>query len=160
MLPGATLCHEGQFEGRRIKVPVQLDERAPEPPDMSLQAFYHALTLEYHDPAYHDGLYMALAINPILHDDTGCRGLIAFAWAYGESVESWRVVIVNLTDHAVKGRVMLPLPELMRVLRWHLHDALNPELLVSYTGDELLVCGLPVELAPYQSHLLRLSADS
>jgi glycosidase len=42
-LPGAKLWHEGQFEGRRIKVPVQLARRPEEPVNHSLWAFYREL---------------------------------------------------------------------------------------------------------------------
>jgi hypothetical protein len=42
-LPGANLWHEGQFEGRKIKLPVQLARRPEEPVDGSLRAFYRDL---------------------------------------------------------------------------------------------------------------------
>jgi hypothetical protein len=42
-LPGAKLWHEGQFEGRRIKLPVQLARRPEEPVDEDLRAFYGEL---------------------------------------------------------------------------------------------------------------------
>jgi hypothetical protein len=42
-LPGAKLWHEGQFEGSRIKLPVQLARRPEEPVDGSLRAFYREL---------------------------------------------------------------------------------------------------------------------
>jgi len=42
-LPGAKLWHEGQFEGRRIKLPVQLARRPEEPVNGSLRAFYREL---------------------------------------------------------------------------------------------------------------------
>jgi glycosidase len=42
-LPGAKLWHEGQFEGRNIKLPVQLARRFEEPVDQSLRAFYREL---------------------------------------------------------------------------------------------------------------------
>ena len=37
-LPGATLWHEGQFEGRRVRPPVFLSRRPDEPPDAELAA--------------------------------------------------------------------------------------------------------------------------
>jgi glycosidase len=42
-LPGAKLWHEGQFEGRRIKLPVQLARRPEEPVNQSLREFYREL---------------------------------------------------------------------------------------------------------------------
>src|SRR5260370_7366119 len=42
-LPGATLYHDGQFEGRRVKLPVQLGRRPDEPLDSDLRDFYARL---------------------------------------------------------------------------------------------------------------------
>ena len=42
-LPGAKLLHEGQLEGRRVRLPVFLSRRPDESPDRDLQAFYQRL---------------------------------------------------------------------------------------------------------------------
>ena len=42
-LPGATLWHEGQFEGRRVRPPVFLSRRPDEPPDLDLAGWYRRL---------------------------------------------------------------------------------------------------------------------
>jgi hypothetical protein len=42
-LPGATLWHEGQFEGRRVRPPVFLSRRPDEAPDLDLANWYRAL---------------------------------------------------------------------------------------------------------------------
>ena len=42
-LPGARLFHEGQFEGRRVRLPVFLGRRPDEPADEELRAFYGKL---------------------------------------------------------------------------------------------------------------------
>ena len=42
-LPGASLWHDGQFEGRRVQLPVFLGRRPDEPVDDDLRRFYHRL---------------------------------------------------------------------------------------------------------------------
>src|SRR5271157_2118927 len=42
-LPGATLWHEGQFEGRRVRPPVFLSRRPDEVPDLELAGWYRRL---------------------------------------------------------------------------------------------------------------------
>ena len=42
-LPGARLFHEGQFEGRKVRLPVFLGRRPEEPVDKDLQDFYTKL---------------------------------------------------------------------------------------------------------------------
>src|SRR6266576_5045966 len=43
VLPGATLWHEGQFEGRRVRPPVFLSRRPNEQPDRELADWYRRL---------------------------------------------------------------------------------------------------------------------
>ena len=42
-LPGARLLHEGQFEGRKVRLPVFLARRPDEPVDEALQIYYRKL---------------------------------------------------------------------------------------------------------------------
>src|SRR5512136_2795226 len=45
-LPGASLLHEGQFEGMKVRLPVFLARRPAEPVDQALAAFYENLLKE------------------------------------------------------------------------------------------------------------------
>jgi hypothetical protein len=49
-LPGARLFHEGQFEGRKVRVPVFLARRPAEPVDKPLQDFYDKLLAAINAP--------------------------------------------------------------------------------------------------------------
>ena len=46
-LPGACLIHEGQMEGRRVRLPVFLARRPEESPDSDLLAFYRTLLMTF-----------------------------------------------------------------------------------------------------------------
>lgn len=54
-LPGAKLFHEGQSEGRKVRVPVFLGRRPAEPVDKALQAFYGKLPAAINAPIFRDG---------------------------------------------------------------------------------------------------------
>src|SRR5271166_2474742 len=54
-LPGAKLFHEGQFEGRKVRLPVFLGRRPAEPIDEPLQAFYAKLLAAINAPVFRDG---------------------------------------------------------------------------------------------------------
>jgi hypothetical protein len=149
-LPGMRMMHDGQLEGRRIKLPVQLGRRSAETPDAVSVAFYQALLNEAAAPPYHDGVFLALATNPILGRDMGHEALIAFAWALDED---WRVVIVNDSFQTVKGRVMLPHPAMSGPREWELTDALSGES-ARLIGDDLLTAGVPVSLKAYGAMVL------
>src|SRR6185369_317952 len=54
-LPGARLFHEGQFEGRKTRVPVFLGRRPKEPVNRELQAFYKKLLKSIDSPVFRNG---------------------------------------------------------------------------------------------------------
>ena len=54
-LPGARLLHEGQFEGRKVRLPVFLARRPAEPIDPDLAAFYERLLQEAHRDVFRNG---------------------------------------------------------------------------------------------------------
>ena len=54
-LPGAKLLHEGQFEGRRTRLPVFLSRRPDESPDSDLQTFYKRLLAETARDVFRNG---------------------------------------------------------------------------------------------------------
>jgi Alpha amylase, catalytic domain len=149
-LPGAKLFHDGQFEGRRVRIPVQLGARPHEPVNEALLAFYRKLIAEVRDAPYHDGVYMALGSHPILGGDTGHEHLLAFAWALGED---WRIIVTNYSDQPVKGRTMLPRPAFAGLRTWRFHEVLGAVETVLIVGDDVLTSGLPVTLEPYGAQI-------
>ena len=54
-LPGARLLHEGQFEGRKVRLPVFLGRRPAEPVDQDLAAFYGRLLKETDRDVFRNG---------------------------------------------------------------------------------------------------------
>ncbi|MBX3085893.1 MAG: alpha-amylase [Anaerolineae bacterium] len=147
-LPGMKLFHEGQFEGRRIKLPVQLGTRPAEPVNMQLRDFYKRLLTELQKPPYHEGAFMQLAANPILGEDNSHEQILAFAWALDKS---WRIVAVNMVNTPVKGRLMIPNPAWRGTSPWRFEDVLTPGVVHLIPGDQVLSIGLALELAPHQA---------
>ena len=146
-LPGATLWHDGQFEGRRVKLPVFLDRRPDEPVDADLRGFYHRLVDG--SAAVRHGDWTVLDChgwpdNPTHHD------LLAWAWTGPEHGDvPHHVVVVNLSGHPCQARIPLPSP---RGGRWRLTDLLVG---AGYEreGDELVDPGLYVALPPWGAHV-------
>ncbi len=54
-LAGTKLLHEGQFEGRKVKLPVFLSRRLAEPVDHDLSAFYRRLLKETNQDVFRNG---------------------------------------------------------------------------------------------------------
>jgi hypothetical protein len=148
-LPGARLFHEGQFEGRRVRLPVFLGRRPDEPADEELRAFYKKLLRIIKNPVFREGQW-SLCEHTGWADNPSFRNLVAWNWV-GKDVRY--LIVVNLSGGAVQGRVHPPWYD-VREETWQLKDSLSG---VSYdrAGNEILADGLYVELEPWNFHFLQ-----
>jgi hypothetical protein len=142
-LPGARLFHEGQFEGRKVRLPVFLGRRPAEPVDKALQAFYDRLLAAINAPIFRDGEWK-LCERSGWPDNPSFQNLVAWSWVEDKDR---RLIVVNFSDSAVQARVQAPWEE-VRGATWRLIDALSD---ASYDrdGDEMAASGLYVELQPW-----------
>ncbi|MGW2047281.1 alpha-amylase [Streptomyces sp. NPDC001858] len=145
-LPGATLWHEGQFEGRRVRPPVFLARRPPEPVDESARDFHHRLLPAA--AAVRRGEWRPLTPTGWPDNDT-CRNLLAWTWTHPDARH---LVVVNHSDRPAQARLPLPWADL-RGADHRLTDLLTSQ---SYdrAGDELADQGLFVALDAWQAHVL------
>lgn len=142
-LPGLRLIHEGQPQGWRVKLPVQLGRRPEEPAVAGLEDFYRALLAELRHPIYHDGQWRLLEAHikedaPELH-----RGLAAHQWRLEND---FRVVVSNLTGQRTQGRVVVQLP--LAGASWQLTEVFSGDV-YDRDGDDMLDRGLYVDLPAY-----------
>ena len=147
--PGAKLIYDGQIEGRKVKLPVFLARRPPEPRDDALVAFYRSLLSTTHADLFHDGEWH-LCERHGWPDNASFHNIVAWSW----QLETERtLVVVNLADHRSQAMVQLPWDDL-RGRTWRLVETLNWECYVR-DGDELGTAGLFVELDAWRYHFLR-----
>lgn len=132
-LPGATLWHEGQFEGRRVRPPVFLARRPDEPPDHDLAAWYHRLLALAAEVRRGEWRLLDARGWP---DNQSCRRLLTWSWT---AAGTTHVVVVNFSDRPAQG--LLP----VRVRRYT--DLLDG------TVREQDLSPLYVALEPWGCHL-------
>ncbi|HVN13099.1 MAG TPA: alpha-amylase family glycosyl hydrolase [Kineosporiaceae bacterium] len=150
-LPGATLWHEGQFEGRRVQLPVFLGRRPAEPVAPELQAFSRRLLAAVSGHRLRDGAWSLLASTGWPDNRTN-DNLVAWAWS---RADAGHVVVVNLSDAPAQGRIPLPWPQLAHGLRTLEELLTNARL--DRDGSELVDPGLFVDLPAWGYHVLALS---
>jgi hypothetical protein len=151
-LPGAKLFHDGQFEGRRIKLPVQLGRRPAETVDHELGAFYRRLLGIVRSTSFQEGAWR-LCETIGWPDNSTHRNLLAWCWRrHGEGV----LVVVNASHQESQARVRMPWMELQG-RTWILNDALN-DLEYERGGNEMVHPGLFVDLDPYGFHVFEFSS--
>jgi hypothetical protein len=147
-LPGATLWHEGQFEGRRVRPPVFLARRPDEPADQDLRDFHHRLLAAVGSSSMRDGRWQLLDVTG-WPDNPTHQNLLAWSWI-GDDTR--HLVVVNLSDAPAQGRVPLPWPDLAgRPCR--LTDLLAGTV-YDRAGDELVHSGLFVALDGWHHHVV------
>jgi len=155
-LPGATLWHEGQFEGRRVRPPVFLSRRPGEPSDPALASWYRRLlaTVASHRVRAGDWQLLEVAGWP---DNDACRNLLAWSWTADDVAHGngRYVVVVNLSAEPADGRVGLGWTDL-HGRSWNLTDLLDDRV-YERSGDELADQGLYVALPPWGCHLLAMA---
>lgn len=148
-LPGAKLFHHGQFEGRRIQLPVQLRRQPEEAVDEDLQAFYKGLLKVIHAPAFKEGEW-SLCERRGWPDNTSCGNLLSWCWRKGERRF---LVVINFSHTRSQGRIQIPWTDL-KGRTCLLVDVMNGER-YERDGDEMLDQGLYVDLEAWRFHFLR-----
>ena len=152
--PGAKLVHEGQLEGRKVRLPVFLARRPDEPADAALAEFYRSLLRATSDDAFRNGEWQ-LCERSGWSDNGSFLNLVAWCWRQDERRY---LIVVNLADTQSQATVRVPWDQL-RGRNWRMDDVLSGR---SYTrsGDDLRGPGIYVELGPWACHFFRFEAPS
>jgi glycosidase len=147
-LPGLRLIHEGQLEGRQVKLPVHLGRRRPEGPVEGLEPFYRRLLAALSHPVFHDGAWKLLETGPKSPGDPGYQRAVGHQWILGEER---RIVAVNLSEQPAQFFLPVDMPKLADG-DCQLRDLLSDE---EYTrsGGEMLGRGLYVDLMGFGAHI-------
>ncbi len=148
-LPGARLFHEGQFEGRKIRLPVFLGRRPKEPVDDQLKDFYQRLLKDLDTPLFRNGQW-SLCECKGWPDNSSFRNLVAWSWLKDDDRY---LIVVNFSDSIVQGRVKVPWSDL-RDETLRLSDAFSGAR-YDRDGSEMLDAGLYVELLPWNYNFFR-----
>jgi glycosidase len=149
-LPGMRLYHQGELDGRKIRLPITLRMAADEPPDPYTAALFAKILRIAGEDVFHKGVWNLLAV--MLEGDASPDDLIAYEWRWENS---WKVIAVNLTGQASQGRVhfagcSFPAKEYV------LYDQLNGVRYIR-AGDELRSAGLFVRREAFQAHVFDVS---
>ncbi|MBI2869297.1 MAG: alpha-amylase [Chloroflexi bacterium] len=145
--PGMRLLHEGQMEGRRVRVPIQLIRQQDEPTDTEVAMFYRTLLRVVNGDTFHEGDWALVEVGEAAATDESYRRVLAWRWLYDGNL---KIVVVNYSPESARGWLKFPLGLTGEII---LLDELNG---VSYTrsGKELASRGLYIALGPYRTHVL------
>ncbi|MBS1119235.1 MAG: alpha amylase [Deltaproteobacteria bacterium] len=149
-LPGIALLHEGEADGRRIRIPVTLGRRPAEPPDLELRAFV-ALLLAALAGGMRRGVWSLAPIRG-WPDNASAERLLGWTWT---AADHRHLVVVNPTAARADGRVGIPWTDLEgRTIR--LDDLLSGQRF-EREGGPLASDGLYVALEGHGVHCFQVT---
>jgi hypothetical protein len=148
-VPGMILFHDGQLEGRKIKIPVQLARRPNEPVNLQLQLFFRKLLPCVSAPAFQKGECRLLHGKAAWHDNPTWRNFLAFWWH--ERSAGTRFVVVNYAPQNSQCYIEMNLDG-VDGSRIEFHDLLGDATYVR-ERETLLSKGMYFDLSPYGLHI-------
>jgi hypothetical protein len=151
--PGLKFFHQGQLEGARVRLPVQLCRAPVEPLDPVLADFYERLLQVMKRPVFRCGRWQLLEPLQAWTGNLTYDCFIAFGWsgAAGEKL----LVAVNYSPEQGQCYLRLPFPEL-EGRRIRLADQLG-DVVYERSGKDLMESGLYLDLPPWGVHVFELS---
>lgn len=152
--PGLRFFHQGQFEGRRVRVSPHLVRAPDEVPDSALAAFYARLLDTLRHPLLRDGRWALLDCTPAWDGNPTVDDYVAWCWQ-GEG-PAWLCVAVNYSAHPSQCFVRLPADRLAG-RRHRFIDRLG-EFAYDRPGDDLRARGLYLDLPAWGHHLFEVRA--
>ena len=151
LAPGLRFFHQGQLEGRKVKIPVHLRRGPAEPAEPAVRTFYDALLGCLRDPVFREGEWRLLACRAAWEGNWTWDCFMAFAWTGGAGEK--RLVAVNYADHASQCYVAMPWPGLESRM-WRLSDRLGRAVYVR-NGSDLAYHGLYLDMPAWAYHVFQ-----
>jgi Alpha amylase, catalytic domain len=156
LCPGLRFFHDGQFDGRTKRLPVQLNRRPNEPVSLEVHEFYDHLLECVHRPEVRNGSWQLLSCSEAWQGNWTWDCFICFAWQ--GAAELPLIVVVNYAPHQSQCFVKIPYDEICGHAV-HLQDMLHPTQ-YERDGDDLLSRGLYLDLPEWGYQVFKLTLDS
>ena len=147
-IQGLRFYQDGQFEGKKVKLPVQLGRAPKEKPIPEIEAFYNKLLEITKADIFRLGSWQLIQPEPSFEGNNSYENFLAWLWTY--KTEN-RLVVVNYSDDVSQCRIKLDVSGFGSIVK--MTDLLQDEEYVRLTS-EVYHAGLYVELKPCHSHII------
>ena len=146
--PGLRFFHQGQREGKRVRIPMHLGRGPAEASDLAIGAFYNRLLACLRDSTVRDGQWQLLDARSAWEGNGSNDAFIVFSWT-GPG-DARRLVVVNYAGHESQCYVSLPWRDLAG-RTWRLQDKLG-EAVYDRDGADLVAQGLYLDMPSWGYH--------
>jgi hypothetical protein len=151
--PGLRFFHQGQREGKKVRISMHLGRGPSEPVDEAIRSFYSRVLACLKDPAFRDGIWQLLACRASWEGNASADDFIAFAWT-GPG-DRRRLVAVNYAGHRSQCFIGMPWSDL-RGRTWRLADRMSEDD-YDRSGDDLAERGLYLDVPAWGFHVFEVS---
>jgi hypothetical protein len=149
-LPGMRFYHQGELEGRKIRLPIMLQRIPPEAVNVAIHAFFEKILKITNEEVFHTGHWSLLPVTAEGDDTAG--NLAVYEW---RSAKAWKIIAVNIVGAASQGRVRME-ESISESIQYDFYDELH-EVHYSRAGQELRTIGLFVRREAFDAHLFHIT---
>jgi len=146
-LQGMKFYYDGQFEGKKVKLPVQLGREPIEQTIPCIQKHYDKLLRITREEIFKYGEWRLLDTEKSWYNNDTHLNLLAWEW---KLEKERRLVVVNYSETLSTCRIRLDLAGYPENVVFK--DLLNDQSYLR-SGEEIICEGLYIELKPYHSHI-------
>jgi hypothetical protein len=154
-LPGMRMLHEGQLDGARTQIPVQLSRRPLETIDETIHAFYQWLLAALRSTAIGHGSCEILTTRPAWENNDSHANVVAIQWQNSE--DTFQLVVINLSPWDAQC-LLFPTVKCLHQHHWRLNDLLGEANYWRF-GIEIKHKGLYLALTSRDAQILNFSKD-
>jgi glycosidase len=146
-IPGMKLYYDGQFTGKRVKLPVQLGREPVEKESNTVKRFYNKILSITKSEVYDKGNWQLLEPRSAGPGNYSYDNLLVWQWSY-ENLN--HLVIINYSENTSQCRLKFP----VNTPGFHieLNDLLSGQRYVRLVS-EINDIGMFIELKAFQAHL-------
>ena len=152
-LQGVHFYYDGQFEGKRIKLPVQLGREPFEAVNSNILNFYTKLLAITSTEIFKKGEWFLLEALASGDGDDSYQNLLTWLWKYADDR---CLVVVNYSDEIAYGRIKLDVNEYPEQIE--MADMLSEKTYIR-SAAEVYRDGLFIKLDPFRSHIFYSKID-
>jgi len=150
---GVKLYYDGQFEGKRIKLPVQLIKEPEERVSKRVSSFYKKLLKITREDIFKKGVWTMIEPVPASEGNISYNNFFSWIWQYNNEI---RIVVINYSPATAQCRLKININSPKDNIT--LQDLLTGENYLR-SVKEIATHGLFIELKGYYSHIFNLVND-
>ena len=144
---GMRFYHDGQFEGKKIKLPVQLGREPFDKGTKCLPDFYDRLLKITNTEIFRNGEWALLKHKEAWDGNSSFRNIITYQWQYKDDR---RLITINFSSFKAQCRILLDMrgyPDSIVI-----EDLIGEKSYVQ-SAEELAYQGLYIDLPPFGFHI-------